>query len=78
MNAVARTYDAPAETEISFVDVFAARCEARAMLVAAGELDLHESIDTLQAAALSYGLVAMLGQDEVQSVLADAFWWVPR
>lgn len=38
-----------------------------------GELDLHEAVDELQAAAVVSGLVAKLGQDEVQRLMAEAF-----
>jgi hypothetical protein len=55
------------------LDVFQARCEARAHLVAAGLHDLQDSVDTLQAAAEAYGLVEKYGQDEVQAVLSEAF-----
>jgi hypothetical protein len=53
--------------------VFIARCEARALLWQAGELDLHEAVDKLQADAVASGLVAQLGQDAVQAVMAKAF-----
>jgi hypothetical protein len=53
--------------------VFKARAEARAILWAACELDLHEAVDALQADAVSTGLVAGLGQDAVQAILCDAF-----
>jgi hypothetical protein len=53
--------------------VFIARCEARALLWQAGELDLHEAVDELQAAAVRDGLVAQLGQDEVQRLMVEAF-----
>ena len=53
--------------------VFVARAEARAMLWAAGEFDLHEAVDVLQAAAERDGLIATLGQDRVQQILRDAF-----
>ena len=52
--------------------VFKARAEARAILWAACEIDLHEAVDVLQAEP-STGLVAGLGQDAVQRILADAF-----
>jgi hypothetical protein len=55
------------------LEVFVARAEARAILYAACELDLHEAVDELQAAAVRTGLVAELGQDAVQHILADAF-----
>jgi hypothetical protein len=51
---------------------FRARCEARAHLYGVGELDLHDAVDALQAAAVAYGLVASIGQDAVQAIMADA------
>ena len=53
--------------------VFIARAEARALLYAAGEFDLHEAVDKLQANAERDGLVAAIGQDEVHRIIADAF-----
>ena len=55
------------------VAVFAARCEARAMLWAACEFDLHEAADKLQHDAERDGLVADIGQDAVQAIMAKAF-----
>jgi hypothetical protein len=55
------------------LEVFCARCWARAVLFAAGEIELPEAVDGLQAAAESSGLVEALGQDEVQAVIAAAF-----
>ena len=65
----------PAEPleHITPADVFRARCEARALLYAAGDLDLYEAVDDLQAAAIESGLVAAIGQDTVQAVMAEAF-----
>jgi hypothetical protein len=54
-------------------DVFRARAEARAMLFAAGEIALHEAVDSLQDAAVESGLVDLIGQDAVQRLLANAF-----
>jgi hypothetical protein len=59
-------------------NVFRDRCEARAILVAACEMDFHEAIDGLQAAAYQYGLIRKLGQDAVQAMMAEAFAKVPR
>ena len=59
-------------------EVFALRCWARARLYAEGELELAEAVDALQAAAEAYGLVADIGQDAVQAILAAAFAKVPR
>jgi hypothetical protein len=55
------------------VEIFIARAEARALLWKTGELELHEAVDELQAAAVASGLVAELGQDEVQAIMAKAF-----
>jgi hypothetical protein len=55
------------------VAVFIARAEARALLYAAGEFDLHEAVDKLQADAERDGLIAAIGQDEVQRIIAEAF-----
>jgi hypothetical protein len=55
------------------VDVFRARAEARAFLFAAGELDLHEAVDALQANAVASGLLVSIGQDAVQAILSIAF-----
>ena len=50
-----------------------ARAEARAILWAACEFGLHEAVDILQTAALTSGLVAQIGQDQVQRILSEAF-----
>jgi len=54
-------------------DVFKARAEARAVLFSAGELNLQEAVDALQAAAIARGLVGEIGQDAVQAIIAQAF-----
>jgi hypothetical protein len=54
-------------------DVFVARCEARALLCKVGEIELLDAVDGLQQAASAYGLVAELGQDAVQKIMATAF-----
>jgi hypothetical protein len=59
-------------TTLDPVAVFEARCEARAYLVAAGELDLIEAVDALQSAAAG-GLVEQIGPDAVQKIMARAF-----
>jgi len=55
------------------VDVFLARCEARAILVRWSYLDLPDAVDGLQAAAIASGLVTELGQDRVQAIMSAAF-----
>jgi hypothetical protein len=55
------------------IEVFTARCEARAHLFEAGELDLHRAVDVLQDAAERTGLVTSIGQDAVQALMANAF-----
>jgi uncharacterized sporulation protein YeaH/YhbH (DUF444 family) len=51
--------------------VFRERCEARAILWRASEFSLHEAVDVLQADAER--LVAEIGQDAVQEIMAAAF-----
>lgn len=55
------------------VVVFRLRCECRARLWFTGEVDLHCAIDEMQSSAVASGLVAQIGQDAVQKMLADAF-----
>lgn len=49
------------------------RAWARAHLAAVGEMDLAEAVDGLQRDAERDGLVAELGQDAMQEIIADAF-----
>jgi hypothetical protein len=58
---------------ITPADVFRSRAEARALLYAAGELTLHESVDALQVSAVTTGLVDEIGQDAVQGIMTEAF-----
>jgi hypothetical protein len=69
---------AQARTAVSLPNLFTARAEARALLYAACEMDLHEAVDGLQAFAVQSGLVEQIGQDAVQAILADAFHAVVR
>jgi hypothetical protein len=39
----------------------------------AGEFELQEAVDVLQASAEATGLVAEIGQDAVQAIIARAF-----
>jgi hypothetical protein len=55
------------------MDVFHARCEAKAILVEAGKLELHDAVDRLQTIAEAYGLVRKHGQDCIQQIMSDAF-----
>jgi hypothetical protein len=57
----------------ALLDVLELRAWARAYLYSIGELTLHEAVDVLQHDAQRDGLVAELGQDAVQQILADAF-----
>jgi hypothetical protein len=60
------------------VEIFMARCEARARLYAEGVFSIHEAVDELQAAAVASGLVNSIGQNAVQAMMADAFGAVPQ
>jgi hypothetical protein len=79
MSAAARKIDKGSPTTFkpasrpTPVDVFTLRCWARAELWAAGELDLPEAVDALQAAAVASELVDRLGQDAVQEIISKAF-----
>jgi hypothetical protein len=61
------------ELRVDPLDAFKLRAEARAYLWVAGEYDLHEAVDVLQATAVRDGLVDRIGQDAVQEILAAAF-----
>jgi hypothetical protein len=49
------------------IEAFTIRAEARAYLVAAGEMSRHDAVDGLQESAVDTGLVDQLGQDAVQA-----------
>jgi hypothetical protein len=55
------------------IKAFEARCQAKALLVYACEIDLHDGVDALQMSAVENGLVRQIGQDAVQQIMADAF-----
>jgi hypothetical protein len=55
------------------VEVFELRAWARAVLFFIGEIDLQQAIDPLQAAAERDGLIASIGQDAVQAIIAENF-----
>ena len=53
---------------------FTTLCEARALLWRRGEWEwIGYAVDPLQAFAESSGLVRLIGQDEVQAIMAQAF-----
>ena len=53
--------------------IFRERCEARALLVAETLVLLQDAVDELQQAAIDQELVDYFGQDEIQSIMSDAF-----
>src|SRR5215813_10076498 len=57
----------------ALVAAFELRCQARALLWHAAELELFEAVDKLWDDAQRDGLVDELGQDRVQQIIADAF-----
>ena len=61
------------DTRPAPIDVLCLRAWARARLVSEGMLGLQEAVDELQAAADRDGLVAELGQDPVQRLIAQEF-----
>lgn len=74
------TVATPAIKKVDPLKCFAARANVRAYLWSIGELDLIEAVDALQAAAVRDGLIQRVGQDEIQAMIADAFWpyWGPN
>lgn len=58
---------------LTAVDIFRARCEARALLFRMGALELQEAVDILQFYAVRTGLVDQIGQDRAQQLMAVAF-----
>lgn len=60
-------------TAPNYLTVFRARAVARAYLWRAGEMDLIEAVDELQASAELDGLVEEIGVDAVQAVLCEVF-----
>jgi hypothetical protein len=62
-----------AKPRIDALAVFVSRAEAKALLFAAGELELTDAVDALQADAERDGLVEAIGQDAVQAIMAQAF-----
>jgi hypothetical protein len=74
MTAAAHHLDSPPEFQsITAEDIFRERAEARAILYAAAEFDLQTAVDQLQAHAVRSGLLAEIGPDQVQAIMARAF-----
>jgi hypothetical protein len=65
------------DVRVDPVVVFTMRCNAHARLFANGEIDLDVAVDELQESAELNGLVATIGQDAVQTIMAAAFSAVP-
>jgi hypothetical protein len=63
----------PSDLKLDPVELFRARCEARALLWQANEFELHEAVDELQHDAERDGLLERVGQDRVQAIMAAAF-----
>lgn len=80
MSSQAAAIDQVGETRRpALIDVFRARAEARAHLVANGLHTLQDLVDTLQAAAEAQGLLKEYGQDEIQRIMAELFArWRPE
>jgi NADH:ubiquinone oxidoreductase subunit B-like Fe-S oxidoreductase len=73
MISAARRIDHHQSAKPAPIDIFLARCEARASLVAHGYLDLQSAVDGMQEAAEAQGLVAQYGHDQIQQILGEAF-----
>jgi hypothetical protein len=55
------------------VEYFKALCWARGHLWREGYLEGTDAIDVLQRWAVDSGLIAQIGQDEVQRLMSEAF-----
>ena len=64
---------APATKKADLFDCFTARADARAYLWSIGEYELSEAVDALHFASIRDGLIDRIGQDAVQTLIADAF-----
>jgi hypothetical protein len=73
MTAAAARKRAEPAARPSRLGIFTARAEARALLWKVAEISPHDAVDKLQADAERNGLVAELGQDKVQAIMAEAF-----
>jgi hypothetical protein len=73
--ALARStpFDREPARRVDPLDCFKLRAWSRAYLWAAGEYDLHTAVDHLQRVAERDLLLERIGQDGVQSIIADAF-----
>jgi hypothetical protein len=72
-SAAGASCDAGDFANASALEIFRERCEARAMLVANGLMDLQDAVDGLQESAAAQGLVATHGQDRIQRIMAESF-----
>jgi hypothetical protein len=57
------------------IKIFTACAEKYALSCAFGEMDIQAAVEGLQSYAEASGLVAELGHDRVQDILAAAFIW---
>lgn len=62
-------------TAASSIKILAAAAEKYALRCAYGEMDVQAAVDCLQYYAARADLVAELGQDRVQDIVAAAFIW---
>jgi hypothetical protein len=63
MNARVRSF-------ADLIDQFRLRCQSFVGRYAAGELDLHETLDQIQADAVGAGLASKISVDGVQAIMA--------
>jgi len=62
---------------VELIESFAQLCSSEARLYVVGEKSLLDAVDRCQNFAVAYGLVADIGQDEVQFIMAEAFGTKP-
>jgi hypothetical protein len=74
MSTAVMTAPATIENRVDSIDVLELRAWARVLLLAEGEIEsVAEAVDPLQAFAIASGLVAEIGVDAVQQIIAKQF-----
>jgi hypothetical protein len=73
MQSTAQKIDQSPSAKPAPIVVFRERCEARAVLVSNGLMDLQTAVDGMQEVAAAQGLLKQFGQDRIQEILAESF-----
>jgi hypothetical protein len=72
-NRIARAIQHDQPGDIDLADIFRERCAVAALAYASGASTLLDAVDDVQHYAIKSGLLAEIGQDGVQAIMAAAF-----